>query len=52
VAGSTAAAAEATLQAASNDPAFLHTFWLLTQVPLAARGPEFVGDLSRLVDRA
>jgi hypothetical protein len=48
VAASAADAAEAALRAASNDPAFLHAFWLLTQVPLAARGPEFSQDLERL----
>ena len=31
VAGLAADAAEASLQGASNDPAFLHAFWLLTQ---------------------
>ena len=48
VAASAADAAEAALRAASNDPAFLHAFWLLTQVPLAARGPTFTQDLQRL----
>ena len=48
VAASAADAAEAALRTASNDPAFLHAFWLLTQVPLAARGPEFSQDLKRL----
>ncbi len=48
VAASAADAAERALQAASDDPAFLHTFWLLTQVPLAARGPDFADDLRRL----
>jgi hypothetical protein len=48
VAAATADAAEAALQGASKDPAFLHAFWLLTQVPLAARGPDFVDDLRRL----
>jgi hypothetical protein len=48
VAASAAEAAEASLQRASADPAFLHAFWLLTQIPLAARGPEFVSDLRRL----
>jgi hypothetical protein len=33
--------AETSLQGASHDPAFLHAFWLLTQIPLAARGPAF-----------
>ena len=48
VAASAARAAESSLKGASNDPAFLHAFWLLTQIPLAARGPDFVGDLRRL----
>src|SRR4051812_4884083 len=48
IAASTARAAEAALQAASKDPAFLYAFWLLTQIPLAARGPEFAQDLRRL----
>jgi hypothetical protein len=39
VAASEANAAEASLHGASGDPAFLHTFWLLTQIPLAACGP-------------
>jgi hypothetical protein len=48
IAASAADAAEASLQAASNDPAFLHAFWLLTQIPLAARSPAFAEDLRRL----
>ena len=48
VAALAADAAETSLHAASKDPAFLHAFWLLTQVPLAARGPDFAGDLRRL----
>ena len=48
VAASAANAAEASLHGASNDPAFLHTFWLLTQIPLAARGPAFAEDLRGL----
>ena len=48
IAALAAEAAETTLQAAANDPAFLHSFWLLTQVPLAARGPDFAEDLRRL----
>jgi hypothetical protein len=35
-AASAAGAAEASLQGASHDPAFLHSFWLLTQIPLMA----------------
>jgi hypothetical protein len=48
IAASAADAAEASLQAASHDPAFLHAFWLLTQVPLAARGDAFDEDMHRL----
>jgi len=48
VAASAADAAEASLNAASKDPALLHAFWLLTQIPLAARGPVFADDLRGL----
>ncbi len=48
IAGLAAEAAETSLQVAAGDPAFLHSFWLLTQVPLAARGPIFAEDLGRL----
>lgn len=48
VAASAAGAAEASFKGASSDPALLHAFWLLTQIPLAARGPEFAEDLRRL----
>jgi hypothetical protein len=48
IAASAADAAEASLQGASYDPAFLHAFWLLTQIPLAARGGAFEADMHRL----
>src|SRR4051812_46303824 len=48
IAAVAADAAEASFQRASSDPAFLHAFWLLTQIPLAARGPAFAADLRRL----
>src|ERR1700740_2803060 len=48
IAALAAEAAETSLKAAAADPAFLHSFWLLTQVPLAARGAAFAEDLSRL----
>src|SRR5262249_35423201 len=48
IAAFAADAAETALKAASDDPAFLHAFWLLTQIPLAARGPDFAQDLRRL----
>jgi hypothetical protein len=41
-------AAETSLGKASSDPAFLHSFWLLTQLPLAARGPDFAQDARQL----
>ena len=47
IAGLAANAAETSLKAAAADPAFLHSFWLLNQVPLA-RGPAFTEDLRRL----
>src|SRR5437879_602260 len=48
IAAAAAEAAETSLRNASADPAFLHAFWLLTQIPLAARGPSFAADLRRL----
>jgi len=48
VASSAADAAEYALQRAASDPGFLEAFWLLTQLPLAARGPAFADDLRRL----
>jgi hypothetical protein len=45
IAAAAADAAETSLQNASADPAFLHAFWLLTQIPLAARRPAFGADL-------
>ncbi len=48
IAAAAADAAEKSLQVAARDPAFLNAFWLLTQIPLAARGPTFAADLRRL----
>ena len=48
IAALSAEAAESSLQATTNDPAFVHAFWLLTQIPLAARGATFAEDLDRL----
>ena len=48
IAASAAEAAETSLENAVADPAFLRSFWLLTQVPLAARGPAFIQDMARL----
>jgi hypothetical protein len=41
-------AAESNLNSASQDPAFLESFWLLTQLPIAARGPAFTSDARSL----
>lgn len=41
IAAATADAAEASLRAASNDRALRHAFWLLAQIPLAARETDF-----------
>ena len=48
IAGASASAAEAALGHASDDPALLHSFWLLTQLPLAARSPDFLERLDAL----
>lgn len=47
-AAATARAAESSLKAASNDPMLRHAFWLLVQIPLAAREPRFEDALRRL----
>lgn len=41
VAAASANAAEEALQRARDDPALAHSFWLLTQIPLVARAPDF-----------
>ncbi len=48
IAGASASAAEAALRHARDDPALLHSFWLLTQLPLAARTPDFLESLQAL----
>ena len=48
IAGASASAAEAALRHARDDPALLHSFWLLTQLPLAARAPDFLESLGAL----
>ena len=48
VAGAAAAAAESALHSAHDDPAFTRSFWLLTQIPLAARSADFAGELVKL----
>ena len=48
IAGASAEAAEAALSGAADDPVFGNALWLLTQIPLAARGPEYAKDLEAL----
>ena len=52
VAAASAAAAESGLRLAHTDPALGHSFWLLTQMPLAARSGDFVASLDKLGVRA
>jgi hypothetical protein len=52
VAAASAAAAESGLRLAHADPALGHSFWLLTQIPLAARSGDFVASLDKLGVRA
>ncbi len=48
VAAATSRAAEASMPNVSGDPAVRFSFWLLTQIPLAARDLDFAGALRRL----
>ncbi len=52
IAAASAEAAEAALGNAADDPALLYSFWLLTQLPIAARSPDFEGSLASLDMRA
>ena len=48
IAAASADAAEHGLERASTDDAFAHAFWLLTQIPQAARQTDFAHQLKRL----
>ena len=48
LAAATMDASQGGLAAAAKDPGLVHTVWLLTQVPLAARGENFIASLRRL----
>jgi|RhiMethySRZTD1v2_1073278.scaffolds.fasta_scaffold365409_3 hypothetical protein len=48
IAAATARAAERSMIDASGDPTVRHAFWLLSQIPLAARQPDFPDSLRRL----
>lgn len=48
IAAATSKAAENQMADASNDPAVQHAFWLLTQIPIAARQSNFAAELRQL----
>jgi hypothetical protein len=48
IAAASAEAAEHGLERASQDQGLAHAFWLLTQIPQAARQSDFAGQLKRL----
>jgi len=48
IAAAVSEAAERTMIDASNDPGVQHSFWLLTQLPLAARSEDFSRQLAKL----
>ena len=48
IAGASAGAAQASLRHAHDDPALVRSFWLLTQLPLAARSPDYLAALAGL----
>lgn len=48
IASASAAAAERALDHAADDPAFAHVFWLLTQIPLAARAEDYPAQFRKL----
>lgn len=47
VAAATLAAAKLGLEDAAKDPALVHSFWLLTQLPRCAKSPDFVDALGK-----
>jgi len=48
IAGASAEAAENSLEHARRDPALVQSFWLPTQIPLAAPSSDFPASLQRL----
>jgi hypothetical protein len=48
IAAATLDASKSGLQDAARDPALVYSFWLLTQLPLCARRPDFINELDRL----
>ena len=48
IAAATLDASKGGLEDAARDPALLHSFWLLTQIPLCARRADFVAELAKI----
>lgn len=48
IVAATARAAEPSLAETASDPGLQHSFWLLTQLPIAARSPDFATQLRDL----
>jgi hypothetical protein len=48
VAEATLEASEGGLESAARDPTLVHSFWLLTQLPLCARKADFVKELGNV----
>ncbi len=48
VAAATLDASKRGLEEAAHDPALAHSFWLLTQLPLCARRPDYIEELRKL----
>ena len=48
IAAATLDASKEGLEDAARDPALLHSFWLLTQLPLCARRADFVEELAKI----
>jgi hypothetical protein len=48
IAAATLTASRRGLEDAARDPALIQSFWLLTQLPLCARKPDFIDELNKL----
>jgi hypothetical protein len=48
IAAATLEASKLGLEDAARDPALLHSFWLLTQLPLCARKADLVAELAKI----
>ena len=48
IAAATLDASKRGLKDAARDPALVHSFWLLSQIPLSARNEQFLGSLNKV----